>query len=517
VDKNFSEQHTMKYAFNLCCRLNADKELIVEPAARYTGAVLNQEARSFARALDSFRVEKGEVVALLGTSSCRFYAAYFAAHKLGAVTCNLHYRESAHYIGEVLRQIEAKVLVCSESMLELAMGAVKTLPHAVPVISLGDTAPAGIAGAYGECIDRFPAEEPVVDVSPEDPAVIILSSGSTGAPKGIVHSNWNYVRWIHATPTLFGPISRSTRYLIIVGTSFAAWAFSSITVVMAGGTIVIEQAFVPERFCRLIEEERISAFGTVPTVIRVLEPAITDGYDFSSVKMVLCAGESPSEQDIQRIRSWGDCDIRCLYLASETANATACYWELADLVDHGKPVCAGKPVPGTDIRIINPNGGIDDELPCGEKGEIAFRGPTIALGYLKNEALTAERFVNGWWRSGDMGHFDQDGYLFVSGRTDNMINSGGIKVYGEEIENCLLSHPEVAMAAVIGVANPQWGQRIEAHLVCMQDVAEDELDQHCRERLASFKCPKRYVFHAELPLGVTGKLDRVALRKMASG
>ncbi len=506
----------MKYAINLACRLNAEKELIVEPGARYTGNMINREARSFAQALDSMGIRRGDVVALLGASSCRFYAAYFAVHKLGAITCNLHFRESASYLKDVLAKVEAKILICSEARLARATEAVNGLPQPIPVVSLGDSVSATTAGAYGEFIDRFSAKEPVVDISPRDPAVILLSSGSTGAPKGVVHSNWNYVRWMQATPTLFGAVSGSTRYLMIVGTSFAAWAFSSVPLVYAGGTIVIDDPFVPEHFFEIIEREKISAVGTVPTVIRLLNPALSEGRNLSSLEMVLCCGEPPSDSDIERMRSWGDCDIRCLYLASESANATATYWELADLTERNKAVCAGRPVPGTDIRILNPDGPIDDELPCGQTGEIAMRGPTNALGYFGDDAQTMKRFVDGWWRSGDMGHIDDDGYLVVSGRFDNMINSGGLKVYGEEIENCLSTHPAVAMAAVIGIPDPKWGQCIEAHVVLVAESQESELDRHCKKTLASFKCPKRYHFHKELPTGVTGKLDRMALRTMAA-
>ena len=504
--------YTVKYATDLLCKWNSGRELIVDDVDRYTGERLNREARCVARGLINLGIDKGDTVALMGTASCRFYAAYFATHKLGAVSCNIHVRESAEFIARTLHQINAKVLICSGQLLETAAAAVESLDRKIPLISLDDCP--GASASYSDLVNRFPPEEPPVDVSPEDNAIIILSSGSTGTPKGIVHSNRNFVHWLRAAPALFGAVSRTTRFLVNVGTSFAAWPFSSIPILYAGGTIILLDGFTPEKFCKAVEQERITMAGPVPTMIRMLEPEITQRYDLSSFEMVLCAGEPPTESDIQRVLSWADTDIRCLYLASESAPGAATFWELNDSLENNKPVCAGKPVPGADLRIVDPDGDIDDELPTGTAGEIALRGPTIARGYLNNPALTAQRFVQSWWRSGDMGRLDEDGYLHVEGRTDNMINTGGIKVHGEEVETFLLQHAAVSQVAVIGVPDPKWGQRIEAHVSCSAEVSAEELGLFCKDHgLAPFKQPKRYVFHEELPVGVTGKLDRVSLRE----
>lgn len=506
-----NDNYTVKHAIDLLCKWNSGRELIIDDVDRYTGDRLNREARSMARALTDLGIGQGDTVALMGTASCRFYAAYFAAHKLGAVSCNIHVRESAEFIARTLQQIDAKALICSGPLLATASAALESLGWDIPLICLDDDQSA--ANSYSELVSRFPPEEPSIVVSPTDPAIIILSSGSTGTPKGIVHSNQNFVRWLQAAPALFGAVSRTTRFLVNVGTSFAAWPFSSIPILYAGGTIILLDGFTPEKFCRAVEKEKITMAGPVPTMIRMLEPDITQRYDLSSFEMVLCAGEPPTESDIQRVLSWADTDIRCLYLASESAPGAATFWELQDAVQHNKPVCAGKPLPGADLRIVDPDGGIDDELPTGAAGEIVLRGPTIAQGYLKNPALTAQRFVQGWWRSGDMGHLDEDGYLYVEGRTDNMINTGGIKVHGEEVETFLLQHAAVSQVAVIGVADPKWGQRIEAHVACSAETCAEELSQFCKDHgLAPFKQPKSYVFHEALPVGVTGKLDRVSLR-----
>jgi acyl-CoA synthetase (AMP-forming)/AMP-acid ligase II len=506
--------YTVKAATNQFCIWNSRRELIVDATDRYTGDQLNRESRSFAQGLLSYGIGKGDTVALMGIATCRFYAAYLAVHKFGGVTCNIHVRESPEFIARTLEKIDAKAVICSDHLLATAVAGVKLLSRDIPVISLADSPSDGASAAYGEIASGFPAEEPAAKVLPSDTAVIILSSGSTGTPKGVVHSNGNFVRWMRAAPVLFGPVNRYTRFLVIVATSFAAWPFSSIPVIYSGGTIVLLDGFTPDSFCAAVEKEKITMVGPVPTMIRMLEPEITGRYDLSSFEMMLCAGEPPSESDIERVLTWADTDMRCLYLASESAPGVATYWELNDHRREGKPVCAGRPLPGTELRIVDPNGSIEDEVTPGEEGEIVLRGPTIATGYFKNEELTRRRFIDGWWRSGDLGRLDEDGYLYVEGRTDNQINTGGIKVQGEEVETCLVENPAVAQVAVIGVPDPKWGQSIEAHIVRSGEVSEAELKDYCKDQgLAPFKQPKSYVFHESLPLGVTGKLDRVTLRK----
>lgn len=511
---NLDRSYTVKAAVNLFCKSNAERELIVHGDERYTGRQINHESRAFAQALLGHGLVKGDTVALMGTASPRFYAAYFAVHKIGGVTCNMHVKESPEFIARTLEKIESRALICSEHLLPTAVAGAKLLGEPIPVISLADNAGKGAAATYGGIISQFPADEPDVEVSSTDTSVIILSSGSTGTPKGIIHNNGNFVRWMRACPALFGPVTKYTRYLVIVSTSFAAWPFSSIPILYHGGTIVLQDGFTPEGFCQAVEAEKITMTGPVPTMIRMLEPEITDKYDLNSFEMMLCAGEPPSESDIERILTWADTDIRGLYLATESAPCVATYWELNDLKHKGKPVCAGRPLPGAELRIVDPDGSIDNELEAGQEGEIILRGPSIASGYLKNEELTKQRFVDGWWRSGDLGRLDEDGYLFVEGRTDNQINTGGIKVQGEEVETCLVGHPAVAQVAVIGVPDAKWGQCIEAHIVCSSTVTDKEMNEYCEAQgLAPFKRPKAYVFHESLPVGVTGKLDRISLRK----
>ena len=237
---------TVKHAINVLCRWTADKEIIVDDVDRYTGGRLNREARSIAQGLLASDIHKGDVVACMGVASCQFYAAHFGAQKLGATTCNIHVKESPEFISRTLQSIDAKALICSAGLEPIAVEAMRIARRQIPVFTLGDNASNGVSAAYPDLIGDFPAEEPDVEVSPSDLAIIILSSGSTGVPKGILHCNRNYVLWMRASRWLFGAVDRSTRFLVNVGTSFAAWPFSAIPILYGQGTVILMEGFTPE-------------------------------------------------------------------------------------------------------------------------------------------------------------------------------------------------------------------------------------------------------------------------------
>ena len=214
--------YTVRSALASFCKWNASSEIIVDESTRYTGERLYREAKIFAQALQAQGIVPGDRIAFMGPSSCRFFAAYFGAHLLGCVTCNIHMRESAGFIGLTLANIAANVVVCSESLASIVSAGVEESGRSITIMTLGDELIEAADEAYGSLLKKFPDELPDVCVSPDDTAIIILSSGSTGAPKGILHSNRNFVSWLRAGPSLFGHVSRATRFLVIVGTSSAS-------------------------------------------------------------------------------------------------------------------------------------------------------------------------------------------------------------------------------------------------------------------------------------------------------
>jgi acyl-coenzyme A synthetase/AMP-(fatty) acid ligase len=248
---------------------------------------------------------------------------------------------------------------------------------------------------------------------------------------------------------------------------------------------------------------------------RMVFAAHPEHYDLSALTLVTISGEAPAESDVRQLYDRFCKNIHCIYLSGEAFTASGVMAGTRDLLQRGKIGSSGRPVVGGDVMILAPDGGFEDEVARGETGEIAISGPSLAAGYWKDEALTRSKFKDGWWRSGDLGRLDQDNYLWVTGRIDNIINTGGIKVSGEEIEQALLSHPAVAQCAVVGQPDAALGQRIEAFIVARGEMpGSDDLGRYLRleRHLAGFKIPKLFHPVDELPTGPTGKLFRRALR-----
>lgn len=516
-----ADMPSVAQTLDLVFRWNARRVLVRDAGGSYTGARLEQSTRRIALALQSQGIGPGDVVALLGNNSATFLCCYLAVHRLGAVPCTLHARESAASLAGAMAHVGARILMADRDHIALGLAAGSVAGEAAggasaPLIDMDSSGQGGVQLASIMPDGAAPLALPAL--TPASPALILLSSGSTGTPKAVIHSQQSAHAFISRARTLFGDIGPQTRHMLILGTSFAAWTFTALPILCAGGYLSIHPSFDPEAFCRVIEAERINHLATVPTLIRFLTPQITAKYDLTSLKTVLCSGEAPQQTDFDRVLDWApDTDFRCLYLASETGPATAIMASRHDLSEGGKLGSAGRPLPFTDLRIIDPDGGLDDLIDTGQIGEICLRGPSVADGYHGDRARTAAKFINGWWRSGDLGRLDEDGFLFFEGRADNMINTGGIKVYGEEIEAVLLAHPLVEMAAVVGVADAKWGKRIVAHLVVTSPLDDADLLAFCEQQgLAGFKKPREFFFHDALPLGPTGKINRNALREGAS-
>ena len=300
---------------------------------------------------------------------------------------------------------------------------------------------------------------------PSDIAAIVFSSGTTGRPKGIMHSQKTLLEAAKGGQVVMGPITPDSATLLYMQPSFAAWPIIVLPYVAGKAKVCFGKAFTPAAFLESCQRERITLAPLVPTMWRMVFEADPENYDLSALTLVSISGEAPAPSDVRQLYDRFCKNICCVYLSGEAFTASGVMANTRDLMERGKIGSSGRPVVGGDVRILVPGGSFDDEAENGETGEIAISGPSLAIGYWKDPELSREKFRDGWWRSGDLGRLDADNYLWVSGRIDNVINSGGIKVSGEEIEHALLSHPSVAQCAVVGQPDQRLGQRIEAYLV----------------------------------------------------
>lgn len=511
---------TLAGLYARACRWRGSLELFTDPTERISGRQAWQASLAIGGAFAARGLVAGDRIAFLCKPSVRHALAWFGVPLAGGVSCSLHIRETPERLGETLSWLGATTLVHDADLTSLAAD---VLRHAK---RRGHTA---LGLSLGNRRNGDPEWEALLAAAPADPlalkpdhlAAIILSSGSTGRPKGVMHTHRTLAENAKAGQVLYGTVTTRDAALVMMQPSFAAWVNVVVPYVAGCGKVVFGDAFTPQGFLESIARERITMAPAVPTMWRMMFAEDTSRYDLSSIRNVSISGEPPSRTDLEQIYARVSRGISSFYSSSEAGTGGAVLATEADTLgvgraSGGKPDTTGRPVVGADIRIIDPEGDFQDQLPAGEIGEILVSGPSLAVGYWRDDTLTQKRFRDGWWRSGDMGYVDADGDLFVLGRTDNVINSGGMKVHGEEVERALLRHPAVAQAAVIGMPDDRWGQRIEAHVILKAGAAvtTEALASFCRLEggLASFKVPKVFHLVDRLPTGPTGKLYRRALR-----
>lgn len=489
-------------------------ELFVDDIDRITGADALDQALRIARAFAENGTAPGAVIAYLCRSSARHAVMWFAAPLSGHIACSLHVRETPERLAQALDWLDARILVHDDDLAAEAIAAIAACGRTICRISLGAR---GSATADYSDIVATVAHFDVAEHRPRpaDIAAIVLSSGTTGKPKGIMHSQKTLLEAAKGGQVVMGPITSDSATLLYMQPSFAAWPIIVLPYVAGKAKIFFGRTFTPVAFLESCERERITLAPLVPTMWRMVFEAGPENYDLSSLTLVSISGEAPAPSDVRQLYDRICRNICCVYLSGEAFTASGVMANTCDLMERGKIGSSGRPIVGGDVRILLPGGGFDDEAAIGETGEIAISGPSLAIGYWKDPELTRDKFRDGWWRSGDLGRLDADNYLWVSGRIDNVINTGGIKVSGEEIEHALLSHPSIAQCAVVGQPDPKTGQRIEAYLVARgmpPGVEEISLFLRQQRHLAGFKVPKAFHWIDEMPTGPTGKLFRRALR-----
>ena len=353
-----------------------------------------------------------------------------------------------------------------------------------------------------------------------DPAAIVLSSGTTGIPKGIVHTNSTLTNGARGGVYNYNGLKPSDSLLNIFTTSFVAWYNASLPFFNVGGKVIFRSKWDPKGYLEAVQEEKATVAFLVPTMWRMLfaQGADSGEYDLSSIKLAAFAGEVMDPTTLQRIQKSISPHLMQIYGTTELgASAGAVAFE-EDMIGD-KLASVGKPMLNADIRIIEPGGTRHDEFPVGQSGEVIIRGPSVASLVWNDPAVARRIFepdgANTWWHSGDMGHLDEEGYLYLEGRVDDMIISGGINIMPARVEDVLLAHPDVAEVAVVGIPDAEWGQRVKAFVVSQgPDLSDQDLDRFMKEsELADYQRPRAYDFVEGLPRTATGKIDRRALRE----
>ena len=484
-----------------------DRAGLVDELGILTWRQIDRRADALAAALQALPGGQPEVIGLMARNHRGFVDALIAANRIGADVLLLNTSFAGPAMAEVLeREGEGKsvAVIYDEEFTEVVDRAVSGRPDTARIVAWTD------GPVNYPTVERLIAEHG--DREPQRASakgrVILLTSGTTGTPKGASHSGGD--------PSVLKSILdrtpwRTEQPVVVVAPMFHAWGFSQLAFAASMScTIITRRKFDPEATLELIDRHRATGLCVVPVMFdRIMElpTEVLDRYSGRSLRFAAASG-SRMRPDvvIAFMDRFGDV-IYNNYNATEAGMiATATPRDL-----RAAPDTAGRPAEGTEIRILDAE---LNELPVGEVGSIYVRNSTQFDGYTSGQT---KEFHEGFMCSGDVGYVDDAGRLFVVGRDDEMIVSGGENVYPIEVEKTLAAHDDVAEAAVLGVDDEKFGQRLEAFVVLRPGAAAtpDELKQHVREHLANFKVPRAITVLDELPRGTTGKISRKELQDRA--
>lgn len=467
-------------------------------------AELNARVNQLAHGLLSIGVKRGEGVALSVGNRIEHLEIILATAKIGALAIPLDVKWKALELASVLAALEPRFIILQEDCVAEFERA-KQLKD----LSLLQAVSLSADLTYNGLLTGQSADEPQVHVDENDPFAVMLTSGTTGFPKGCLATQRTFVfhcinnaiekgLGAHDTAILSSPIYFNA------GRSF------TLGIIYFGGTMILHERFDAEEVLKTIEHEKVTYVGAVPVMCeRMLHVLESKKYDTSSLRCLAITGGKVHPAVLEALQKNLTPNIYRTYASTDSGQMA-----ISKPGDMGeKANAAGRPVWCVDLRIVD-----DDNKPVkvGEVGEIICQSPLATHGYYKNPEATNAAFLNGWFYTGDLGYFDVEGYLFVSGRKKDMVKSGGISIYPLEIESVIYSHPAILEAAVIGVPDSQWGEALKAVIVLKDGamVTATELQQFCKERLSSYKVPKSVDFVASLPHTDVGKVNKVKVQEM---
>ncbi|MEY2521775.1 MAG: hypothetical protein QOJ66_340 [Ilumatobacteraceae bacterium] len=454
--------------------------------------------RRLAGALVGMGLEQGDRVAIAGANCHRYLEAYYAVPAAGFVLVPLNSRWSNAELRYALEDSQARVLITDREPGELN----DVVEHVV-----------SMRGEYDALLDSSPEVELGVGFGEDHLAGLFYTGGTTGAAKGVMLTHRNLMANAQHMLTL-GHLTADDRWLVIAPLFHAAGTVATLATVWVAGRHVVLSAFDAGAALDLVEREGVTSTLAVPTMLAALADEQLDRpRHVSSLRMIGHGGAPVATEVLRRAaRAFPGVELVHLYGATETAPIATHFPHEELHLDSDIARSCGQPAVGVEVRVVDGDG---NELPSGEVGEIVIRGPNVMQGYWnKPEQTAAALTADGWYRSGDLGFANDRSFIFLVDRAKDMIITGAENVYSTEVEEVLYTHAKVLEVAVFGVPDEQWGEVVYAMVVTRGPVTAEELQQHCREKIAGYKVPKRIVFSDEpLPKSGAGKILKREIRE----
>lgn len=499
-----------------CARRFANRIALADADRRMSFRELDASLNCIANGLYELGLQKGDRVALLSKNCMELLVAEYAVYRAGLVSVPLNARLAMGELAHMLNNAQAQALVLGPEHIAPFQEVQTQVPGIKHLITIAEAPPTGMI-AYQDLLTSS-ATPPSVDLDMDDLCSLRYTSGTTGVLKAAIHTHRN--RLASTTKRWLTPGADLTADSVACHVGPVTHASGSIVTPIwwAGGRNLILNGFNPRGLLETVQREGVTHMFAAPTMINMLMnlPDI-DQYDLGSLKTVFYgASPMPVAHLQQALEIFGPIFIQS-YGQTETASVIASLLKEEHVAEDNDPQAlkrlgsCGLPNPLCDVRVVNAEG---EAVAPGEVGEIISRGPDSMLGYWRDPELTRNTLIDGWLHTRDMATVDADGYIYIVDRKSDMIISGGFNIYPSEVENALCIHPAVYEACVVGVPDELWGESVKACVVLRANAraTADELIEHCKEQISSYKKPKSIDFLAELPKNANGKLLRRKLK-----
>ncbi|MCK9276358.1 MAG: acyl--CoA ligase [Syntrophales bacterium] len=523
------EDVTIGNLFEKNLKLFPDKTIqVFDGGKRQTYREMEERANRLANGLLDLGLKKGDHVAILAMNCPEYMEYQLATAKIGIVSVLINNLMPSDRIAYMLDHSDSQAVIFEDQYAEavgMARENASKLKHFI-MIERGNKPDINGIDTYEDLIRRSSDKRPEIDVKIMDPNSLLYTTGTTGMPKGVLKSMAADM-YHPLTGIIYYPNYDATHKLglpaynhlvsLLIGPQFhlGGQSFTLIPLI-SPATLVLTRKFEPEKFLKLIHEEKINSTWIQPAMLYEIKklPAETlKKYDVSSLVAIICGSTTLKAQEKKDLLDFfSNATLGSNYASTEFA--TASYVSQEEL-DATRPDNLGVPSLAAEIMIADEEG---NELPVNEVGHIWVRTPALPINceYYKNEEATRQGFRNGWAIVGDTGWRDEKGYFYYYGRGDDIIKSGGEKVSPLPIEEIIQQNPKVNAAVVVGIPDDKWQEVVTAVVVPKkgEDITETEVIELCKEKVASYERPKKVYFVKELPLGTTGKVDRKSLKKM---